>query len=203
MLCDSCVCSNRHALERSASACSLFGRDLSVGHHVLLLQRVCAHPCPIARRIANDRDLDRRCAGGLLAPICVGVGGPIFGSSISLLAFSLTAILVISGYSLFGLASLRAGVLPRIATVALPLRPWRSNGLRLPSSSGTIRIMIAVMVQARLGDVDSDGIMMVRQSPPLVKNPNKSVVSAIGAEKPGGHPHDTHRPGSTRARSRN
>jgi hypothetical protein len=53
------------------------------------------------------------------APICVGVGGPIFGSSISLLAFSLTAILVISGYSLFGVASLRAGVLPRIATVAL------------------------------------------------------------------------------------
>src|SRR5450755_1811273 len=53
------------------------------------------------------------------APVCVGVGGPIFGSSISLLAFSLTAILVISGYSLFGVASLRAGVLPRIATVAL------------------------------------------------------------------------------------
>jgi hypothetical protein len=55
----------------------------------------------------------------LYAPICIGVGGPIFGSSTSLLAFALTAMLVISGYLLFGFASLRAGVLPRAAVLTL------------------------------------------------------------------------------------
>ena len=53
------------------------------------------------------------------APLCIGVGGPIFGSPLSLPAFSLTAVLIVSGYVLFGFATLRAGVLPRVATVVL------------------------------------------------------------------------------------
>jgi hypothetical protein len=53
------------------------------------------------------------------APLCIGAGGPIFGSPLSLPAFSLTAALFISGYGLFGFATLRAGVLPRVPTVLL------------------------------------------------------------------------------------
>jgi hypothetical protein len=53
------------------------------------------------------------------APICVEVGGPIFGSPVSVLAFVLTAIILVVGYVLFGIATLRAGVLPRSATLML------------------------------------------------------------------------------------
>jgi hypothetical protein len=55
----------------------------------------------------------------LYAPGCIGVGGPIFGSPLSLPAFSLTAIFVVVGYGIFGLDSLRAGILPRPATLLL------------------------------------------------------------------------------------
>ena len=47
------------------------------------------------------------------APTCVEVGGPIFGSPVSVLAFALTAIILVIGYILFGIATLWAGVLPR------------------------------------------------------------------------------------------
>lgn len=53
------------------------------------------------------------------APTCVEVGGPIFASPVSVLAFALTAVILASGYVVFGIATLRAGVLPRFATLAL------------------------------------------------------------------------------------
>ena len=53
------------------------------------------------------------------APICVEVGGPIFSSPVSVLAFALTACILAVGYFLFGIATLWAGVLPRLATVVL------------------------------------------------------------------------------------
>jgi hypothetical protein len=53
------------------------------------------------------------------APTCVEVGGPIFGSPVSVLAFALTALILVIGYLLFCIATLWAGVLPRAATLAL------------------------------------------------------------------------------------
>jgi hypothetical protein len=53
------------------------------------------------------------------APTCVEVGGPIFGSPVSVLAFALTAIILVVGYILFGIATLWAGVLPRLAALML------------------------------------------------------------------------------------
>jgi hypothetical protein len=53
------------------------------------------------------------------APTCVEVGGPIFGSPVSVLAFVLTAIILVLGYVLFGIATLWAGVLPRTVTLLL------------------------------------------------------------------------------------
>jgi hypothetical protein len=53
------------------------------------------------------------------APTCVEVGGPIFGSPVSVFAFALTAVILVTGYILFGMATLWAGVLPRSATLVL------------------------------------------------------------------------------------
>jgi hypothetical protein len=53
------------------------------------------------------------------APTCVDIGGPIFSSPISILAFKFTAIFLIVGYFVFGVATLRAGVFPRSATLVL------------------------------------------------------------------------------------
>ncbi len=53
------------------------------------------------------------------APSVVEVGGPIFGATRSVAAFGLTAITVVAGYVLFGIAMLRAAVFPRAAIVML------------------------------------------------------------------------------------
>jgi len=53
------------------------------------------------------------------APDCVEVGGPIFSSPVSALAFALTAIVLATGYLVFGTATLRARVLPRWGVVTL------------------------------------------------------------------------------------
>lgn len=53
------------------------------------------------------------------APACVEPGGPIFSSTISATAFVLTALVLAGGYTAFGVATLRAGVLPRLYILAL------------------------------------------------------------------------------------
>jgi len=55
------------------------------------------------------------------APICVDLGGPIFSSPISILAFKFTAIFLIVGYFMFGVAMLRAAVFPRMAALVLAI----------------------------------------------------------------------------------
>jgi len=55
----------------------------------------------------------------IYAPTCVAVGGPIFASPISAVAFVLTAVILVTGYLLFGIATLWIGVLPRMAILIL------------------------------------------------------------------------------------
>ena len=55
------------------------------------------------------------------APGCVEPGGPIFASPVSVLAFVVTALVLPAGYILFAVATLQAGVLPRVPTVALAI----------------------------------------------------------------------------------
>jgi hypothetical protein len=53
------------------------------------------------------------------APATVEPGGPIFGWPHSLLAFALTAVTLIIGYVLFGIAMLRVGIFPRWSILML------------------------------------------------------------------------------------
>ena len=53
------------------------------------------------------------------APSAVELGGAIFHAPVSALAFVLTAIFMIAGYMLFGIAMLKAGVFPRWSILTL------------------------------------------------------------------------------------